>query len=593
MSATTLSDTAVRHSDPRHRGHGADNMDVVDELRSRLLRVCLVSVAVVVLLGVAGLSAVLVDQSFGVAATVGVAVGCVLVLLVAARVVHGVVGSVGVLRPYGQPPVELPSEQPTAAPGAAPLSPHAATGQTSDHPTVTTQPAVGTQPGTAAPSTVNGGPAETAQASQPHRNESTETFPTVFGDSSSEHRREVFGKLARRLQSLSNREIQKIDELEREIEDPDLLKGLYEVDHLATRVRRQAENLAVLGGESPQRRSANPVSVYAVLRSAVAEVEHYQQVSIVPIEGVTLRGHVVAEVIHLLAELLENATNFSSPDAGKVVLRAQKVTAGLALEIQDRGLGMPAEDLQRINGLLDGTEQVNIDELLQDGRIGLAVVRELSLRHGIRVRLQTNIFGGIDAVVVLPPRLLGEPIPPQTPRREAAPARREAPSQPCPGTEKAAPSSQASNSVAAASHSLPLPEPHNNGAELYVPSLERDSAPQRQASKSDEHVPSLPVRKPGATFHSEPSSPSPEPKTGTDEARPAESHPLTDQSRPPLPQRRGESHLPPELHKALSPTKPIPGHNPTLMASFQQGFRRGREEQDRREEQEGPGWPQQ
>ena len=201
-------------------------------------------------------------------------------------------------------------------------------------------------------------------------------------------------KLARRLQSLINRAIKRIDELEQENEDPVLLDGLYEIDHLFTLARRQGENLAVLGGEAPQRRSNQPVSVYAVLLAAVSEAEHYRQIAIVPVEDVEIHGHAVAEIIHLLAELLENATRFTSPDGPKVEVRAQKVTAGLAIEVQDRGLGMSYEDLERINHLLDGSTRIDISELLEDGRIGLAVVRELARRHDIRVRLQSNIFGG-------------------------------------------------------------------------------------------------------------------------------------------------------------------------------------------------------
>lgn len=147
---------------------------------------------------------------------------------------------------------------------------------------------------------------------------------------------EVFVNLARRLQSLVHREIQLLDELEHEVEDPDLLKGLFQVDHLATRIRRHAENLAVLGGAVSRRQWSNPVTMTEVLRSAIAEVEQYPRVKLVPPIDGTLRGHAVADVIHLLAELVENATVFSAPQT-QVLLRAQHVTAGLALEVEDRG----------------------------------------------------------------------------------------------------------------------------------------------------------------------------------------------------------------------------------------------------------------
>ncbi|MFD5268424.1 ATP-binding protein [Streptomyces sp. NPDC058335] len=222
----------------------------------------------------------------------------------------------------------------------------------------------------------------------------------------SEQKLEVFVNLARRLQSLVHRGISTLDELENEIEDPDLLKGLFHVDHLATRIRRHAENLAVLGGAVSRRQWSHPVSMTEVLRSAIAEVEQYSRVKLVPpVEG-ELRGHAVADVIHLLAELVENATVFSAPHT-QVLLRANLVTSGLAVEVEDRGLGMPVEEQSRMNALLADPDQVNVGRLLADGRIGLYVVSQLARRHGIRVRLQNNIYGGVQAVLVVPQALLG------------------------------------------------------------------------------------------------------------------------------------------------------------------------------------------
>ncbi|MGV9457260.1 sensor histidine kinase, partial [Streptomyces sp. NPDC003635] len=222
----------------------------------------------------------------------------------------------------------------------------------------------------------------------------------------SEQKLEVFVNLARRLQSLVHREISILDELENEIEDPDLLKGLFHVDHLATRIRRHAENLAVLGGAVSRRQWSNPVSMTEVLRSAIAEVEQYSRVKLVPPIDGTLRGHAVADVIHLLAELVENATVFSAPHT-QVLLRANLVTSGLAVEVEDRGLGMPVGEQERMNALLADPDQVNVASLLADGRIGLFVVSQLARRHGINVRLQTNIYGGVQAVLVVPQALLG------------------------------------------------------------------------------------------------------------------------------------------------------------------------------------------
>lgn len=225
--------------------------------------------------------------------------------------------------------------------------------------------------------------------------------------SGSEEKVEVFVNLARRLQSLVHREIELLDELENEVEDPDLLKGLFHVDHLATRIRRHAENLAVLGGAVSRRQWSRPVTLTEVLRSAIAEVEQYSRVKLVPPIDGTLRGHAVADVIHLLAELVENATVFSAPQT-QVLLRAQHVTAGLAVEVEDRGLGMTGAEQERMNAVLSDPERIDVGELLQDGRIGLFVVSALAQRHGIVVQLQSNIYGGVQAVLVLPREVLGD-----------------------------------------------------------------------------------------------------------------------------------------------------------------------------------------
>jgi signal transduction histidine kinase len=234
----------------------------------------------------------------------------------------------------------------------------------------------------------------------------------------SDQRVEIFVNLARRMQSLVHREIEMLDSLEAQVEDPDLLKGLFTVDHLATRMRRQSESLAVLGGSASRRQWTRQVTMHEVLRAAVAEVEQYSRVKIVPpVEG-TMRGAAVADVIHLIAELVENATKFSAPRT-QALLRAQQVTAGIAIEIEDRGLGMLPADQQRMNGLLAEPGRIDLDELLRDGRIGLYVVSTLARRHDIRVQLQGNIYGGTSAVVVLPRALLQESGERQLPRSNA------------------------------------------------------------------------------------------------------------------------------------------------------------------------------
>ena len=222
-----------------------------------------------------------------------------------------------------------------------------------------------------------------------------------------QQRVEILVNLAMRMQSLVHREIEMLDDLEARVEDPDLLKGLFTVDHLATRLRRQSESLAVLGGSTSRRQWTRQVTMHEVLRAAIAEAEHYSRVKVVPpVEGV-LRGAAVTDVIHLIAELVENATKFSAPHT-TALLRAQHVAAGLAIEVEDRGLGMVPSDQQRMNTLLADPTGTDVDELLRDGRIGLFVVATLARRHGIRVHLQNNIYGGTQAAVVLPKALLDQ-----------------------------------------------------------------------------------------------------------------------------------------------------------------------------------------
>jgi signal transduction histidine kinase len=300
---------------------------------------------------------------------------------------------------------------------------------------------------------------------------------------------EVFVNLARRLQSLVHREINILDELEHEVEDPELLKGLFHVDHLATRIRRHAENVAVLGGSVSRRQWTRPVTLTEVLRSSIAEVEHYSRVKLVPpIEG-TLRGHAVADVIHLLAELVENATTFSDPKS-PVLLRAQRVTAGLAVEVEDRGLGMSLAEQERVNELLAEPDRIDISKLLVDGRIGLYVVSALARRHGVAVRLQSNIYGGIQAVLVIPSGLIGDetaeaPVqaaaaahqpavqPPSAPRPVAPP-----PAQPLPPAQPPA-QQQHARAVDSAALSGRGPSPHDSAAPGGRPPL-----PQRRAQEN-------------------------------------------------------------------------------------------------------------
>ncbi|MGW0120514.1 ATP-binding protein [Streptomyces sp. NPDC003327] len=428
-----------------------------------------------------------------------------------------------------------------------------------------------------------------------------------------EQKVEVFVNLARRLQSLVHREIQLLDELENEVEDPELLKGLFHVDHLATRIRRHAENLAVLGGAISRRQWSNPVTMTEVLRSSIAEVEQYPRVKLVPPIDGTLRGHAVADVIHLLAELVENATLFSAPHT-TVLLRAQYVTAGLAIEVEDRGLGMPVTEQNKMNALLSDPDQVNVAHLLQDGRIGLFVVSALARRHGIAVRLQSNIYGGVQAVLVLPQGLLGadpeglaqherqaaaaagsSAIPPQQVQMQpqpqpAVPAQAPAELQsPAPAQAPAhAPAPVAPAPVAAPAHTpahaqaAPAPaRPSGTGAEPMAtrhddPFAATPHAYPRTHPESNGYADRADHGTPAghAPAGSSPvaTAPSPGPDLLGASAPPA--HRAEPPGRPSLPKRRAQEHLVPQLRDEPAARKPEEHalHDPGLMAAFQRGI---------------------
>lgn len=220
--------------------------------------------------------------------------------------------------------------------------------------------------------------------------------------------KKVFVNLARRTQVLIHRQISMLDGMERKHESPELLEELFAVDHLATRVRRHAENLVILGGSLPARRWSDAVPVVNVLRSALSETEAYTRVKVQPIPRMNLVGQAVADVVHLVAELIENGTSFSPPDT-QVSVGAEKVTKGLVFEVEDRGLGMPEEEYARINAMLANPPELDVMILGEDPRLGLFVVARLAGRHGIEVSLRKSPYGGTLAIVLLPGALLEEP----------------------------------------------------------------------------------------------------------------------------------------------------------------------------------------
>ncbi|MBI0296539.1 nitrate- and nitrite sensing domain-containing protein, partial [Streptomyces sp. PRKS01-29] len=209
----------------------------------------------------------------------------------------------------------------------------------------------------------------------------------------------MFTNLSRRSQGLIQRQLSLISELESREADPDQLSSLFKLDHLATRMRRNGENLLVLAGEEPGRRWTRPVPLVDVLRAAASEVEQYERIELSSVPATEVAGRVVNDLVHLLAELLENATSFSSPQT-KVKVTGHALPDGRVLvEIHDTGIGLSPEDLAAINERLASPPTVDVSV---SRRMGLFVVGRLSLRHGIRIQLRPSDSGGTTALVMLP-----------------------------------------------------------------------------------------------------------------------------------------------------------------------------------------------
>ncbi|WP_189700868.1 nitrate- and nitrite sensing domain-containing protein, partial [Streptomyces chromofuscus] len=209
----------------------------------------------------------------------------------------------------------------------------------------------------------------------------------------------MFTNLSRRSQGLIQRQLSLISELESREADPDQLASLFKLDHLATRMRRNGENLLVLAGEEPGRRWTRPVPLVDVLRAAASEVEQYERIELASVPTTQVAGRVVNDLVHLLAELLENATSFSSPQT-KVKVTGHALPDGRVLiEIHDTGIGLSPEDLAQINERLASPPTVDVSV---SRRMGLFVVGRLSQRHGIRIQLRPSDSGGTTALVMLP-----------------------------------------------------------------------------------------------------------------------------------------------------------------------------------------------
>ena len=214
---------------------------------------------------------------------------------------------------------------------------------------------------------------------------------------------EMFVTLARRNRSLIDRQLALIDDLESDEEDPDALADYYRLDHMATRMRRNAESLLVLAGSEPPRTWRTPLGIDDVVRAAIGEIEDYRRVDVLTLENVRLKGTVVADLSHLLSELLENASHFSPPQT-RVRVSGHFHEEGYLMTVSDRGVGIPQPRLTELNRLL---ERPPIIGLALEPTLGIYVVAMLAKRHGIQVRLVPG-SPGVSAKLLIPPVLYDE-----------------------------------------------------------------------------------------------------------------------------------------------------------------------------------------
>ncbi|KPI01152.1 putative sensor with HAMP domain containing protein [Actinobacteria bacterium OK074] len=228
-------------------------------------------------------------------------------------------------------------------------------------------------------------------------------------------------RIARRTQLLIGMQIKRLGEMERRHEDPEVLEGLFDLDHLAARLRRYEENLVILGGGQPQRRWRKPVPLLDILRSAQGEVQDYRRIRIESAGSVWLSERAVGPLVHVLAELMENAVSFSKPPT-PVEVSASPVGRGFAVEIEDRGMGMDPDQYAEANELMADPPRMDVMSRADDARLGLYVVARLSANLGLNVEFRPSSFGGTRVVVLVPAELISEWEPQPEPPSGSTPA---------------------------------------------------------------------------------------------------------------------------------------------------------------------------
>ncbi|WP_086843005.1 sensor histidine kinase [Amycolatopsis kentuckyensis] len=438
----------------------------------------------------------------------------------------------------------------------------------------------------------------------------------------------VFLNIAHRSQVIVHRQLKVLDQAERKQEDPDQLDTLFQLDHLSTRARRNAENLIILGGGQPGRQWRNPVGLAELVRGASAETEDFARVKTAVLPQIAIRGPVVGDLVHLLAELIDNATAFSPPQS-RVEIRGNVVGKGVVIEVEDQGLGLEPDQTEEINSMLADPPDFGIMALSDEPRLGLFVVARLAARHGIQVHLRESAYGGTRAIVLVrtdllaplaeiepeqpitppKPELVPNPAEPETTandevaplkrpvRRPAARHRTEAPAPPR-APEPVSQPTVAQPTVAVPPVTVPPPAP------VQAPSSQPPSVPTpvpvasvaEPVSQPTQAQPVAAVRPPASPNRTsrparpaaqQPVWPPQEPRAAaTPESRPQQPRRPEAPGRPPLPQRRRQQSLVPQLREdkpATAEREEVRLDSPEVarsrLSAFQQGTRRARDEE--------------
>lgn len=336
---------------------------------------------------------------------------------------------------------------------------------------------------------------------------------------SAEQEKAALLSLGRRMRGLLHHAIRIFDTLVHATDDPDVLEPLFALDHTVNRVDLFAQSLAIVG-DAPPRRSSKPSEIVEVVRHAICSIEQYKRINLVPPDDTLIDGRITHGLIHLLAELLDNAANFSPPHK-PVTVRVGRENSGLVIEIEDHGIAIHPADLDRFNHLLAHPEEHHLGERVRDGRLGLWVVALLATKHlGVRVRLQRNIFGSTTATVLVPQHHLHLSSPAPTPASTGQPP----------------PPARTHDGDASPRGPHPAEDLTTTTLELPAHALVAPRA--EQPSSPGQSVPALPIRKGPAHRPEMPErARSVRPAPGDAEAVP-----------PPLPVRTG-NHLDPRLRR--------------------------------------------